>query len=275
MRLTRLLLLAGLALVVPFAGFPAGEASAQFPPCDEEGCEDVGTEPPDPGGPGGDPPPTTPPPENYFDDIWSTTNTNDANGNPCFQVIEVGDGNQLWGDAYEDAEDAGGTPCPGGQPTETPQEEVTRRWRQEIEPPVPTADITPFEAIAGLPAYLEVEEPATWTSEPLASQVSDRVFEIKATADWWIDWGDDPGRRDGPYTGTQGLPYPGGPGEISHVYSDTAEYDITVEAIWSASYRILEGPGAQNIYIPIPRPLLTSYDIDGFPVGDVQAIRVR
>lgn len=278
MRLTRpLVVLAALALALPLALAPASPASGQvYRQCSivdgEVVCVDIGGDPGDPGGSGGGGGgPSAPPPDDYFYPIWTTIDTNDANGNPCFQVVQGG--GQLWGDAYEDAEDAGGTPCPGGAPEETPQEEVTRRWRTQVVPPGPRAFITPGESVVGLPAYLEIQEPAVWFTT-LESEVSNRTFEIRARADWWIDWGDDPGARDD-YKDTQGVPYPGGPGEISHVFSDIAVYDITVEAVWSASYRIVAGDGTANIWVPVPRPLLTSYELEPFPVGEVQSIRVR
>jgi hypothetical protein len=66
-------------------------------------------------------------------------------------------------------------------------------------------------------------------------------------------------------TDSQGVPWPGGPGEITHVYSDAGGVTVTVQAYWRATWT---AGGAGGDLPELPDPTSASLDL---PVEQYQA----
>lgn len=149
--------------------------------------------------------------------------------------------------------------CPGN--TVDPAQLAQDFWLgTDIDPPAPTAD--PGRALVGLKTYLEVGGPGGIDlSDPTG------VISISGSPTYTIDWGD-----GGPTytTADRGLPYPGGPGEITHVYSNAATVTITVTATWTGTWSVtLPGVGTSTGILPA----ITRVSSVSLPVDQVQAVR--
>ena len=100
----------------------------------------------------------------------------------------------------------------------------------------PAAKIAPGYMLTGLTSYLELDAPGQLTaSETLPDGLG--TLTITATPEHHIDW-DDGGAST--VTTDTGVPYPGGPGEITHVYNTAAERTVTVATHWVGTF---SGPG--------------------------------
>ena len=100
----------------------------------------------------------------------------------------------------------------------------------------PAAKIAPGYMLTGLISYLELDAPGQLTaSETLPDGLG--TLTITATPEHHIDW-DDGGAST--VTTDTGVPYPGGPGEITHVYNTAAERTVTVATHWVGTF---SGPG--------------------------------
>lgn len=100
----------------------------------------------------------------------------------------------------------------------------------------PAAKVAPGYMLTGLTSYLELDAPAQLTaSEALPDGLG--TLTITATPEHHIDW-DDGGATT--VTTDTGVPYPGGAGEITHVYNTAAERTVTVTTHWTGAF---SGPG--------------------------------
>ena len=138
---------------------------------------------------------------------------------------------------------------------------VLQSWLATVRPPAPSPlAVAPGKAVTGLRSYLEIggEVPATAT---LANPIGPDVV-ITMTPRYVVSWG------DGASTGTtsQGVAYPGGPGEITHVYTDKGGVTVTVEAYWHGSWA---AGGAGGDLPELPTPTEANLDL---PVEERQVV---
>lgn len=133
-------------------------------------------------------------------------------------------------------------------------------WERAASPPPPTPlEIAPGKALTGLRAYLVIggDNPYVETHDtPLGT------LTFRMEPRYVIDWGD--GATDN--TRSQGLPYPGGAGEITHTYTEVGSVTVTVTAYWSTSWE-LAGEGDNLPELPVP----TEASLD-LPVEQRQAV---
>lgn len=118
-------------------------------------------------------------------------------------------------------------------------------WRRVVQPPPPTPlTAAPGWALPGKRVYLEIggANPAVAT---VGTPIGPATFTM--TPRYVVSWG------DGTSTGTtaQGRPYPGGPGEITHVFTTEGRRTITVQAYWHATWA-LAGDGGALAELPTP-----------------------
>lgn len=126
--------------------------------------------------------------------------------------------------------------------------------------PTPVLEIDPGWAITGLPAYLETKGTTTYEA---VIPVGSLNFNVKATGQYFVDWGDGTGQW-GPYD-FEGLPWP--EGQIKHVYQYTGNYTVTVRELWAFSWQSGKNSGVLNDrYSEASIPLT---------VRELQAVRIR
>jgi hypothetical protein len=115
--------------------------------------------------------------------------------------------------------------CPRAQRVPTIEERVRAQFERWSPAPV-TAQIEPGYAITGLRAYLEINDP-TPESITLVGQT------VSLAKEYRVRWGDGATTT----TSSKGVPYPGGDGEITHVYANagnvTVEVDLVVTGSWN------------------------------------------
>jgi len=104
-------------------------------------------------------------------------------------------------------------------------------WRTSVRPPPPSPlAVAPGKALTGLRSYLEIGGDVPYElaiPNPVGADIV-----LVATPRYVVRWGD--GATD--ETTSQGVPYPGGDGEITHVYTDKGGVTITVEAYWHGTW---------------------------------------
>lgn len=118
-------------------------------------------------------------------------------------------------------------------------------WERTVRPPAPTPlSVEPGKALTGLRAYLEIggESPAHLS---VGTPIGPAAFIM--TPRYVVSWGDGASVE----STSQGVPYPGGPGEVSHVYIDDGATTITVQAFWHTTWS-LAGLGGDLPELPIP-----------------------
>lgn len=102
--------------------------------------------------------------------------------------------------------------------------------------PSPAAKIAPGYMLPGLTAYLELAAPPRLVaSRSLPDGLGS--LTIRATPEHHVDW-DDGGEVT--VTSAVGVPFPGGPEEITHVYVDAGERHVGVTTRWTGTFT---GPG--------------------------------
>jgi hypothetical protein len=142
----------------------------------------------------------------------------------------------------------------------SPQAYAVRFW-QTIPLPVPKPTIPPGYAVTGKPAYLVTHgttSPPTYAENTPLGQLT-----VQATGAYYVDWGDAAGPEwDGPYV-SEGQPYPNG--NIAHTYDYAGTYTVTVEELWSATWRLAGAAGTLT-------GLHTVAQIPGFQVQQLQAV---
>lgn len=147
-----------------------------------------------------------------------------------------------------------------GPPPLNPATLAVQFWAT-IPLPRPHPDVPPGWALCGKPAYLVTNGtvgPETWRrATPLGP------LTITATGAYRVNWGDPaaPGWQ-GPYP-FEGEPWPNG--SISHVYDNVGTVTITLEELWTATWRL--GPLTGRL-----DALHTTTTIAGYPVRQLQAV---
>lgn len=100
----------------------------------------------------------------------------------------------------------------------------------------PDTHIAPGYMLTGLTSYLELDAPAELVAtEALPDGLG--TLTITATPEHHIDWDDGDAVT---VTTSTGVGYPGGEGEITHVYTDAAERTVQVVTHWTGTF---SGPG--------------------------------
>jgi hypothetical protein len=157
------------------------------------------------------------------------------------------------------ADEIGPTRCPGADEVAIDPAELAREFWLAADPAASAPRIDPGEAITGLRTYLVLEGPTTieiGEDTPLGR------LSIGGRVSYEIDWGD-----GSPVTTTesQGRPYPGGAGEITHVYADAGSYEVTVTSVWSGTWTAGGASGEL--------PVLRRAESTVLPVSERQAVR--
>jgi hypothetical protein len=132
---------------------------------------------------------------------------------------------------------------------------------QTIPLPVPHPSIPPNYAITGLPAYLvtngTVAPPLYERQTPLGP------LSIAAHGSYLVDWGDGSGPTwTGPYL-QEGRPYPDG--NIAHTYDNVGTVTVTVQEVWTASWRLGAFSGQLTA-------LRTTATIPDFTIEQIQSV---
>lgn len=216
--------------------------------------------------------------------IWGVALSADQNGQACYILTRDAGGptvtaNQAVAASTLDDEYPG---CPGG-PASAPR--IGDIWNEEAGLPSPLVSVEPANrSLAGKRVYLEIglAEDGDFKVAPDGgiTYEGERV-EIRATPEYEVTW--DAERPDDTTRSTsQGIPYPGGAGEIVHTYEAAGVYEVSVSARWSAEWRLrgaqvdeLPGAGmADGAWTTLDAELLTVGSTD-VTVQQVQALRLR
>lgn len=140
---------------------------------------------------------------------------------------------------------------------------ATEVW-VEVPLATPQPQIAPGWMLVGKWAFLE---PGT-SLGPVSSSTDTPVglLELEADSYYLVDWGDpaDPGVRT---YHVEGAPWPDG--RITHLYQHAGSYDITVEQVWEARWRVAGGD-----WNPIDLTRQRVGTIDAFEVTELQAVRI-
>jgi hypothetical protein len=162
--------------------------------------------------------------------------------------------------AREKARAAGMMPCaarPSGD------------WEEIVGLPVPRPRAQPDNrALTGKRVFLELGmENDRWHRGPDGVwRYASPEVELRARPTYGVDWGDG---TPVDQTIHEGIPYPGGPEEITHVYQRRGAYTVTVHAGWQAEWHV---PGQP--WRPVPGQLRTTGNAN-LGVQQVQAVRTR
>jgi hypothetical protein len=154
---------------------------------------------------------------------------------------------------------------PDPPPSMTEEELVAEASDVWVEVPLATPDpeIAPGFMLVGKYAFLEphtsLERVEASTDTPIG------LLELRADSHYRVDWddADSPGWRD--YF-VEGAPWPDG--QIRHLYQHAGVYDVTVEQVWQAEWRIA---GGEWNTIDLQRQRAAT--IEDFEVIEVQAVR--
>jgi hypothetical protein len=136
-------------------------------------------------------------------------------------------------------------------------------WSNEGQNPLlkPAPRIRPGYAVTGKTAYLET---GGTTGQQFTDPTGAGALQIQATGEFWVDWGDGTPLQ-GPYDST-GAPYPDG--TITHVWSKTGSYTVTVYERWTARWSLAGQSGNLG-------GLRTVGQIPAFPVKELVSVRNR
>lgn len=166
--------------------------------------------------------------EPIYDVGLSETADGEGGTTPCWR-IEIG-GRQTLEQAQDmlGRFDNNGTlhdACPRGQRGPTLAERVQAQF-ERWSPSATTAEIAPGYVLTGLKGFLVIDDP-TPASITLVGQT------VSLSKEYRIRWGDGSSTT----TTSTGVPYPGGDGEITHIYNDagnvTVEIDLVVTGSWN------------------------------------------
>jgi hypothetical protein len=159
---------------------------------------------------------------------------------------------QTWdGDTVEPCEDQPDDP---GVPPQLVLEVVESRL------PLPEPQVQPGWALTGMPSYLEVGAPATFSDEVSGGQLP-VTFTFEGTATYRVDWGDGHVSEHA----SSGGPYPDG--DIVYTYADAVDRTVVVTPIWSVTAR-----GAGQTF-EFPDVELVSSEVE-LPVRELQSVRI-
>lgn len=158
------------------------------------------------------------------------------------------------------SDDVGPTRCPFDDPAIDPAELAREFWLSVV-PPASTPRIDPGEALAGLRTYLVLDGETT-VSETDVTPIG--TLAINGRVSYEVDWGDGSPVTT---TGSQGVPYPGGVGEITHAYTRAGTYTVTVVSVWSGTWTA----GGASGELPVLRREASIT----LPVTERQAVRTN
>ncbi|WCO66424.1 hypothetical protein PO878_18150 [Iamia majanohamensis] len=203
--------------------------------------------------------------EYYFDDAGEGVDAAPGYEEGCWGIRTVPEGE---GTSYQEAVDQQAQQGENGvlwgncriEDTIDPAELAQILWERTVRPPPPTPlQVEPGRAVTGLRAYLEIggEVPARQT---IGTPIGPATFVM--TPRYVVTWGDGATTE----TESQGVPWPGGPGEISHVYTDAGGVTVTVQAFWRTTWS-LAGQGGDLPELPVP----TEGSLD-LPVEEYQVV---
>lgn len=142
-------------------------------------------------------------------------------------------------------------------------------WEEIVGLPVPHPTAQPNNrALTGKRVFLELGmQNSRWHRDANGVwRYQSPEVELRATPTYMIDWGDNTPAEQ---TAHEGVPYPGGPQEITHVYRERGDRTVTVQAIWRAEWRV---PG--GAWRPVSGQLRTAGNAD-FAIQQIQAVRTR
>lgn len=140
--------------------------------------------------------------------------------------------------------------------------EAVERW-VGTNLPLTTGNVPPGWMVPGLRAYLVLEA----GSAPVLPVVDTPLGPMTIVVDepeFVVDWGDGSAPT---VTTDRGVAWPGGPGEITHVYSWAGEVTVTVTTVWRARFDLGSASAALEERRQQTRLLL--------PVREVQSVRQR
>lgn len=133
---------------------------------------------------------------------------------------------------------------------------VNDYWQTVVRPPPPTPlNVDPGRMITGLTAYLEIggdPAPIYTLDNPIGADIT-----ITATPRYVVGWGDGATAE----TTSQGVPYPGGAGEVTHVYTEDGDLTVTVEAYWRGEWSA-GGEGGSLAELPVPTTASLALPVD-------------
>lgn len=244
------ILIATLGLSIPAAATDGWDGNWGEPPADPA---------PAPG--------TGPAPSGY---LWWTirAGTHPDTGEPCWELAATREDTPpddyftreaaeerlaIWdvsGVAYE--------ACPA---TISPAALALELWVSLAPQGVSDIEVAPGWALAGLGTYLVFDGPGPISAQTTGGGVT---IAIEAWPEYVIDWGDGsaPVR-----TSSTGVPYPGGEGELRHVYTHVGTPIITVTTEWQARFT---APGIEQAL-----PGRTVVATEELEVRERRAVRTR
>ncbi|TML41199.1 MAG: hypothetical protein E6G27_08070 [Actinobacteria bacterium] len=135
-------------------------------------------------------------------------------------------------------------------------------WQTQIPLPHPAPYIAPGYAVTGKRAYLEIHDNPSLPPQHFNQLGYDITVDAASTYD--IIWGD--GTQSTGITSAGG-PYPNG--NVSHVYDNTGNYTVRIVQTWHGRYTVNGLTGT------IDSPLTTEGTIQGFPVHQIEAVKLR
>jgi hypothetical protein len=155
-------------------------------------------------------------------------------------------------------------PCPattGRPPRPIDPTILALSFWQTIPLPIPRPAIPPGYAITGKPAYLVTH--GTVVPNPYSRPTPFGELTITPSGSYIVDWGDGTTPTwTGPYAG-EGEPWPNG--NIAHTFDNAGTVTITVEELWTATWRF--GPFTGRL-----TTLHTTATINDYPIRQAQAV---
>jgi hypothetical protein len=142
-------------------------------------------------------------------------------------------------------------------------------WEELVGLPVPHPKAQPGNrALTGKRVFLELGmENGRWHRDRDGTwRYHSPDVELRARPAYTIDWGDGTLAEQ---TTREGMPYPGGPEEITHVYQTSGTHTVTVQAGWQAEWRLPDGT-----WKPVSGQLRTIGNA-GLAIQQIQAVRTR
>ncbi len=133
-------------------------------------------------------------------------------------------------------------------------------WQTSVAPPPPSPlRVAPGRAVTGLRAYLEIGGDVPYELT-IANPVGANI-QLTATPRYVVSWGD--GASVG--TDSQGVAWPGGPGEITHVFTDAGGVTVTVRAYWSGTWSAGSAGGTLP-ELPVPTEAALDLPVEEYQV---------
>ena len=216
---------------------------------------------------------SVPPPKFDYDIVYGREEVGQEAGFDvagCWGVVQVDQDDPRgvsYAEAVAGADEWGGNGSGQGRCVDEPTEVfdvaayVNQVWQTSVQPPPPSPlQVAPGRAVTGLRSYLEIGGDVPYVTtipNPVGANI-----RLTATPRYVVSWGDGATAE----TESQGVPWPGGPGEISHVFTDEGEVTVTVQAYWRGEWTA----GAAGGTLPeLPVPTDAALDL---PVEEYQVV---